>query len=59
MLTFMIIMVSITFICVALVTAMGVDIDKSVAKKIATDHLCEFPKYYSKGLIPMEKKLKK
>jgi len=33
MLTFMIIMVSITFICVALVTAMGVDIDKPIVKK--------------------------
>jgi hypothetical protein len=28
------------------------------AKKIAQQHLCEFPRYYSKGLIPMEKKLK-
>lgn len=32
---------------------------KRVAKKIATDHLLEFPKYYSKGLIPMEKKLRR
>jgi len=31
---------------------------KSVALKIAKQHLCEFPNYYSKGLIPMEKKLK-
>jgi len=32
---------------------------KKVATKIATDHICEFPHYYSKGLIPMEKKLRK
>lgn len=30
-----------------------------VATRIAKQHLCEFPHYYSKGLIPMEKKLKK
>ena len=29
-----------------------------IAERIAKDHLCEFPNYYSKGLIPMEKKLK-
>jgi len=29
------------------------------ARKIATDHLKEFPCYYTKGLIPMERKLKK
>ena len=29
------------------------------AKKIATDHIKEFPCYYSKGLIPMEARLKK
>lgn len=29
-----------------------------VAKKIACDHLREFPKYYTKGLIPIERKLK-
>ena len=28
------------------------------ARHIAMQHLCEFPKYYSKGLIPMEKRLK-
>ena len=28
------------------------------AEIIAKQHLCEFPKYYSKGLIPMEKRLK-
>ena len=28
------------------------------ARHIAKQHLCEFPKYYSKGLIPMEAKLK-
>lgn len=32
---------------------------KRVARKIATDHLKEFRNYYSKGLLPMEKKLKK
>ncbi len=29
------------------------------AKKIAKDHIKEFSCYYSKGLIPMEKRLKK
>ena len=29
------------------------------AKKIAMDHLKEYPYYYTKGLIPMERKLKK
>lgn len=29
-----------------------------VAEKIAKQHLCEFPKYYTEGLLPMEKKLK-
>jgi hypothetical protein len=33
--------------------------DKKKALKIAEQHLCEFPNYYTKGLIPMEKKLKK
>lgn len=32
---------------------------KRVAEKIAKQHLCEFPNYYSRGLIPMEKKLRK
>jgi hypothetical protein len=32
---------------------------RKVAKRIASQHLCEFPNYYSKGLIPMERKLKK
>jgi hypothetical protein len=32
---------------------------KAVATRIATDHICEFPNYYSKGLLPMEKRLKK
>lgn len=27
------------------------------AKKIATDHLCENKHYYTKGLLPMERKL--
>jgi len=30
-----------------------------IAEKIAKDHLKEFDCYYSKGLIPMEKKLSK
>jgi len=29
------------------------------AMKIAKDHLREYPNYYTKGLIPMEKKLKR
>ena len=29
-----------------------------IALKITKQHLCEFPNYYSKGLIPMERKLK-
>ena len=32
---------------------------KSVATRIAKDHLREFPSYYTKGLIPMERRLKK
>lgn len=32
---------------------------KSRARKIAKDHLREFPNYYSAGLIPMERRLKK
>ena len=32
---------------------------KKVAEKIARQHLCEFPKYYTKGLIPMERRLKR
>ena len=32
---------------------------KLMAKKIAKDHIKEFPCYYTKGLIPMEKRLKK
>jgi len=31
---------------------------KGKAAKIAKDHLREFPNYYTKGLIPMERKLK-
>jgi len=38
---------------------MPVNLRKGFAKKIANDHLKEFSNYYSKGLIPMEKKLKK
>jgi hypothetical protein len=29
------------------------------ARKIAMDHLKEFPCYYTKGLLPMERKLKR
>ena len=32
---------------------------KKVAEKIAKDHLKEFSNYYSKGVLPMEKRLKK
>ena len=45
--------------------ALGIPIEmehttsKSRAEKIAKQHLCEFPNYYSKGLIPMERRLKK
>lgn len=34
--------------------------DKKIAKAIAIAHICkESPAYYSRGLIPLEKKLKK
>lgn len=33
--------------------------DKKVARAIAKDHLKEFKCYYSKGVIPMEKKLRR
>lgn len=29
------------------------------ARYIAMQHLCEFPNYYSRGLIPMERRLSK
>ena len=29
------------------------------ARYIASQHLCEYPNYYSAGLLPMEKRLKK
>jgi len=32
---------------------------RKTAMRIAKQHLCEFPHYYSKGLIPMEKRLSK
>jgi hypothetical protein len=35
------------------------NLQKSIAKKIATDHIKEFPCYYSKGLLPMERKLRR
>lgn len=31
---------------------------KIKARQIAMQHLCEFPNYYSIGLIPMERRLK-
>lgn len=31
----------------------------TMAKKIAMDHLKEFPCYYTKGLLPMERKLRR
>ena len=30
---------------------------KRVAERIAKQHLCEFKYYYSKGLLPMERRL--
>jgi len=35
------------------------NLQKSMARKIAKDHIKEFPCYYSKGLIPMERKLRR
>ncbi len=32
---------------------------KKVATRIAKQHLCEHPMYYSAGLIPLERKLKR
>ena len=32
---------------------------KTMANRIAKDHIKEFPCYYSKGLIPLEKKLRR
>lgn len=32
---------------------------KTIVKKIAMDHIKEFPCYYSKGLVPFERRLKK
>lgn len=32
---------------------------KKMAEKIAKDHLKEFSCYYTKGLLPMEKRLKR
>ena len=31
---------------------------RRVAKRIASQHICEFKNYYSKGLLPMERRLK-
>ena len=30
---------------------------KSMAKRIAQDHIKEYPCYYSKGLVPLERRL--
>jgi len=35
------------------------NLQKSMAKKISLDHIEEFPCYYSEGLIPMEKRLRR
>ena len=32
---------------------------KAMTTKIAKDHIKEFPRYYSRGLLPMERRLKK
>ncbi len=32
---------------------------RKVAEKITKDHLREFPRYYTRGILPMEKRLKK
>lgn len=34
------------------------NLQSSMAKRIAKDHIKEFPCYYSKGLIQLEKKLR-
>lgn len=33
--------------------------NKKIARAIAIAHIKEYPHYYTKGLIPMEKRLKK
>lgn len=33
--------------------------DRKIARAISLAHLHEFPTYYTKGLIPLERKLKK
>jgi hypothetical protein len=33
--------------------------NRRLKRKIALDHINEFPCYYSKGLIPLEKKLRR
>jgi hypothetical protein len=32
---------------------------RAVARRIASQHECEFPLYYKKGLIPMEQRLRR
>ena len=45
--------------------ALGIPIEfehttsKRIATRIAKQHIIEFPHYYSKGLIPMERKLRR
>lgn len=34
-------------------------VSKKRARQIALDHVKEFPCYYSKGLLPMERRLKR
>jgi len=34
------------------------NMQKIMSKKIASDHIKEYPCYYSRGLVPMEKRLK-
>lgn len=35
------------------------NLQKSMAERITQDHIKEYPKYYSQGLLPMEKKLRR
>lgn len=41
----------------------GVELEHTTSKRkayhIALQHECEFPQYYSKGLLPMEARLKR
>ncbi len=35
------------------------NMQKSMSRRIALDHIEEFPCYYTEGLIPMERKLRR